>query len=350
MATDAKVASAPDVLTRTLPALNATSDMPGATPPVVVNNPATSASGEKPATTTEPVVVTPDPKADATKTDGADGKKADATVDATKTADAADAKKKDGINERFSKLTADRKAAEERAALEETNRKAAEARADALADDVRKLTQSVEKLIPKAPEDVRPERAKFDDPNKYDEALAQWSFRQGEIKAKAEAEAGFKQKTDAEHQAAADAARKTAQDKIAADWKTRSEAFTKDHADFDEVIKRDDVLITPTMGTAMMMSDHGPQIAYHLAQNPEEAAKIAAMPDAHQLMALGRLEAKLSVPPKTTETPDPINPLGTGRNAAAATKSANEESMSEYASRRQQELAAARSNGRAAKS
>ena len=61
--------------------------------------------------------------------------------------------------------------------------------------------------------------------------------------------------------------------------------------------------------------------------------RISQLPLSGQIKAIGRLEEKLSAPPKTTKAPDPIDTLKTGANSAVK-KSANEMSMDEYAAYR----------------
>lgn len=331
-------ASQPDVLTRVLPAMSATSDMPGEGINETIKAPPTSEAGGKP----EPVKTEPPAKSDPSKDNSAktDGEKTGdgdlVKVDGDK-ADAEPSKKKDGINERFSKLTSDRKAAEAAAAAAEETRKAAEARADKLAKDLETALEAIKKVVPPEPGDERPTRAKFDDPDKYDEALSGWAERMGAKKAKADAEAGFTAQREKESQDAAEAARKADADRINAEWTERSEKAKAEMPDFDEVIANENVTITETMGMAILNSDHGPKIAYHLGKNPAEAARIAALSPARQLLALGALEVTLNAPPKTTTAPDPITPIKGGR-ANPAPKTPHEESMEEYAARRASEL------------
>jgi hypothetical protein len=65
------------------------------------------------------------------------------------------------------------------------------------------------------------------------------------------------------------------------------------------------------MADAAFSSEKGPELLYHLAQNPAEADRIARLPPTQASMEMGRLEAKLAaVPPrKTTQAPDPIAPV-----------------------------------------
>lgn len=319
-----------DVLTKALPALSATTDMPVVTPPA--DDAAAKAAADKTA-------------ADKAAADKA---AADAKAAAEKTGDQTDkgdGKTKDGIKERFSDMAAKRRAAEERAATEESARKAAEAKADKLAAELEGINKRLDRMAPPDPADVRPDRKDFDDPAKYDEALIGWSARTAEKKAKAEAEAEFANKTEAEKRAAAEAAQKAEAERVAKDWNERSAKFAEETPDFHEAISNDAVKITGYMAQAMTYSEMGPKIAYHLAKNPAEAERISALNPMQQVAAIGRLEAQLNVPPKTTRTPDPISPITSNRSSAATTKSADEMSMDEYAARRHSEMAEARKNG-----
>jgi hypothetical protein len=59
-------------------------------------------------------------------------------------------------------------------------------------------------------------------------------------------------------------------------------------------------LCTDAMREAIISSEDGPAVAYHLASNPDEARRIAALDPVSQIRALGRLEAKLSTPAAPT--------------------------------------------------
>lgn len=76
-------------------------------------------------------------------------------------------------------------------------------------------------------------------------------------------------------------------------WKERSAAFAAEHTDFTEKVYADDVQISESMFEAITESEHGPAIAYYLADNPEEAERIANMSAAAAGRAIGRIEAKL---------------------------------------------------------
>lgn len=82
------------------------------------------------------------------------------------------------------------------------------------------------------------------------------------------------------------------------------------HSDFEEVVLRGKWDCSDTMLQAMLDSPETGDLAYHLATNPAEARRIAALSPIAQAREIGRLEAKLtqpaSQPAKTvTSAPEP---------------------------------------------
>lgn len=79
----------------------------------------------------------------------------------------------------------------------------------------------------------------------------------------------------------------------AAVWEGRQAAFASVRPDYVEAVMGSDWACSETMADAIQDSDAGPAVAYHLAQNPDAAAAIAALSPLGQVRALGRLEAGL---------------------------------------------------------
>lgn len=78
---------------------------------------------------------------------------------------------------------------------------------------------------------------------------------------------------------------------------------------------------TPEMAQAIRTSDAGGEVAYHLASNPEEARRIAALDPFSQVRELGRIEARLESPPPAkvpakTATSAPKPPVNQARGAS----------------------------------
>jgi hypothetical protein len=85
--------------------------------------------------------------------------------------------------------------------------------------------------------------------------------------------------------------------------------------DYEELVVNNQALpVTEAMRDALLATDKGPEILYHLAGNPEEILRIAEMPPYVQALELGRLEARMSLPKpnKSTSAPAPIKPLSAG--------------------------------------
>lgn len=112
-------------------------------------------------------------------------------------------------------------------------------------------------------------------------------------------------------------ARETTAAERKAKWTERVQAFSKDHPNFEEVVYAEDVDFSDAVAEALADSELGPQIAYHLAQNPDEARRISKLSAAAAGREVGKLEAKLAAPsandnasasqpaPRVTKAPAP---------------------------------------------
>jgi hypothetical protein len=341
----------PDILVRTGPALSATTDAPLADvpkPPVSAsNNPAdqasgiraemtveekaaaararTAASGEDPASAADPAV---DPGADpAAKTDD-DGKKVTPPY----------------VQREITK--ARNRQREAQAAAEEA-KAAAKAATDALTAAQAELAELKAKAdqpkVEQPAPDPKPARDQFDDPDAYDTALTEWATREGERKVVEKAAAERAEAEKKAEEAKAEEARKAQEAeaaKLQADWSTKREAAIEKYADYVEVAEGDHPVSVP-MAHAIMLAENGTDVAYHLGQNPEEAARIAALPNVGmQLFEMGRLSARLATPVTRAPRPAPIEPIDT--NNAPADTSEREPSMDEYGHKRLAQLRSAR--------
>lgn len=142
----------------------------------------------------------------------------------------------------------------------------------------------------------------FDSYDAYVAALTDWKVNM-RFKARDEAEATAKAK------AAADAAVQAFQQK--------ADAARAKYEDFDDVVG-DAPPITAVMRDALLESEHGADVMYHLGQNPAEITRISQLSPVAQVRELTRLEAKLAPPPAPeakpkaiTKAPEPIRPVGT---------------------------------------
>lgn len=86
----------------------------------------------------------------------------------------------------------------------------------------------------------------------------------------------------------------------------RRAAFAKDHPDFHDKIATS-LVCTQVMADTMIDSEHGPAVAYHLANNPDEAKRIAALSPVAQIRAIGAIEGRLAAAPTTTEPTNTVS-------------------------------------------
>jgi hypothetical protein len=105
-------------------------------------------------------------------------------------------------------------------------------------------------------------------------------------------------------------------------WNASLDKAREELDDYDEVTSESEAPTTPHMTRAIMESDIGAKIAYHLAKHPEDAARIAKLSPVRQIAEIGKLEDKVSqakpAPRKPSSAPDPIAP---NKGTAPAAKS-----------------------------
>lgn len=203
------------------------------------------------------------------------------------------------IERRFSEITKQREAAKQEAERERQARLELESK-------VRELES---KLSPPAPQepteaDPKPKPEQFSDMFEYAEALSEWTAdkRIREEKAKEAA-----QRQEQERQKTMDT------------WSQRVNDFRSKTPDFDDMVGSADVVVSNEVRDAIFDSDVGPQILYHLAENPDVAKKLSGMTAIGALRMIGKLEAKFEEPAqpqtqretavKTSKAPPPINPI-----------------------------------------
>jgi hypothetical protein len=151
-------------------------------------------------------------------------------------------------------------------------------------------TRTPEQTPAKAAESGKPNIADFETYDQYVEQLTEWKVEQREQAREAKAAAA---------QAAQEAQAR------AKTWNERVAAAKAELTDFDDVMAdADDIPATPAMIEAITSSDHGPAIAYHLAQNADEAKRIATLSPFAMAREIGKIEAAISAK-ATPETPKP---------------------------------------------
>jgi len=189
-----------------------------------------------------------------------------------------------------------------------------------------RATASAPAPAPNSPE--KPTAEKFATYDEYVEALTDWKAAEKVTKA-----------LEARDQSAAQERQQQAEHKQAQTFAERANEFAKTTPDFAEVMSMaDSVPASPAMQQAILKSPQGPQLAYHLAKNPAEAARIAQLEPADAAFELGTLAATLRgasapaapapKPPAVSKAPAPLSAVNTAATAGA--KAPGDMSMPEY--------------------
>lgn len=204
-----------------------------------------------------------------------------------------------------------------------------------LLEKITSMEQSINELRTKpkadasAATEAAPKRDDFDTYEDFIEAKAEWKALE---RVRQEFETREKSAKEAEGKSKQEKAQKEFEKATAA----RIEAGRKSYADFDAVINEafDDGLIPAgsPLHYALVEDDAGHDLAYHLAKNPDEAERIAALPERQMLRELGKLSLKLA-DKKPSDKPAPIDPVGNRRPPGTALR--DDLSMDEWVKRMQ---------------
>jgi hypothetical protein len=119
-------------------------------------------------------------------------------------------------------------------------------------------------------------------------------------------------------------------------WEAKQDAARSELADYDTVVQAHDPVTgapkwpcSEVAAEAIRTSDAGPKIAYHLASNPDEARRIAALSPLAQVLEIGKIAASVSTEAKTetktTNAPKPPGNQARGAGGAFSTSPATED-------------------------
>lgn len=233
---------------------------------------------------------------DATVEETAEESSTSEEVETEQDAEKAPQPRKPGIQRRLDELTANWREEQRRARqLEEQN-----------AELLRRVLQSDKAPEPKAPTQpvTEPKLDQFQTYDEYVGALADYKAEQ-RIQAWQN-----EQRAQQEAQQRAN---------VQSEFQRRAAEFRAEASDFDMVAFNPSLPVSDAMAEAINASDMGPQVLYYLGKNPNEAARIAALPAIQAARELGRLETRISLPqPKTvTSAPKPVTPLDGGGSSRA---------------------------------
>ena len=219
------------------------------------------------------------------------------------------------LEKRFSEITKQREEARKEAQNERQARIELEQRLAAMEQQRQPQQQSYV--------DSEPQPSQFNDAFEYAKALAEFSTE----KALAERDRQVAQQREQE-----------AQQKIIQSWAQKVQEAKAELPDFDDLVASSDVVVNNAVRDAILESDVGPKILYHLAENNDLAKKIASLSPNAALREIGKLEARFEVNPETKQTapvvrskaPAPIQPIRGGQGKADVPISANGEFHGSY--------------------
>jgi len=174
--------------------------------------------------------------------------------------------------------------------------------------------------------DEKPRPDQFVDAFEYAEALADWSAENAVMRARQE---------DVEKMKQAERA------KVIDTWNKKLEATKSELPDFDDMVASSDVVVSDQVRDAILESDVGPRILYHLAENQDLAEKISKSSLITALREIGKLEAKFekTEPVKSvaqkSKAPAPISPIKAGTSEQAIITDTDKMTYSQYKAMRQ---------------
>ncbi len=203
------------------------------------------------------------------------------------------------LERRFSEITKQREEARKEAQREREAREALEQRLAALEG---KQQPTKAEFV-----DEKPQPSQFSDAFEYAEALAEYTADKRIADMKRE-EAQAKEAEQRQ--------------KVITQWTSKVEAAKATLPDFDDIVASSDVVVNDDIRDAILESDVGPQILYHLAENDEVAKKIAGLSPKQALREIGKLEARFEAKPEAekpapivrSKAPAPIQPIRGGKN------------------------------------
>ena len=165
------------------------------------------------------------------------------------------------------------------------------------------VEKPVEKL---SSDDPEPDVEKYDSLTDFYKEHSRWAARQ-EVKE-------FQKKQEAKSQ---QEKQLTEQQKRVSEFQSKGAEFAKSVDDYQDAIDDvSDVIVSPGLQEALLDSDNGHEILYHLAKNKDELLRINKLSLVAQAREIGKWEAKISKEEKPevktkTAAPPPPKPVGT---------------------------------------
>jgi hypothetical protein len=98
--------------------------------------------------------------------------------------------------------------------------------------------------------------------------------------------------------------------RIRNDFAARQQEFAKKTPDYFEKVQTEDVRVPHEAAAYLQTMEDAPAVMYHMANNPEIAARLWNQPPLRQAMLLGELSAQLRTNPQVSTAPPPGKPTG----------------------------------------
>lgn len=221
-------------------------------------------------------------------------------------------KKKSGFQRRIDKLNQRVSAKEQEAeywkqqALKSANESSAEPKVEPKKQDA---------------SEGKPKPDNFDTHGEYVEALTEWKTDQ-KLKER-----------DQKHERSK---LEEAQAKLVSTYSERMKSFSEKVEDFQDVLEEvNDIPLSPTLRDIILSSQNGPELAYEMAKNRDEYARLCKLPPTEAAREVGKLEARLSLKAsdptteskKVTNAPKPLSPVKAG--SAPVKKSLSDPTLSQ---------------------
>ena len=173
-----------------------------------------------------------------------------------------------------------------------------------IAEGSRPQTQQVPEPAAREPV-AKPNLADFTDYETYIEALTDWKTTQKVTEVvHNQREATVQERQQAEAM------------ELAKGWASKQEDARKSIPDYDEVMGGAETVVAPYITDAILTSDRGPEVAYHLAKNPALAEKLNRLSPIAAAREIGRIEAALEKSSPGTSRSAPPPPARTTRSPA----------------------------------
>mgnify|MGYP001564356246 CR=1 FL=1 len=291
------------------------------------------------------------PAAGSTEDEGSEGKKPaeSATEDDPETLIEESHPAKKGINKRFSELTKEKKdlqalADARQAEADAAKREAEQAKAEVvrIQAEAAEAAKASKPVVANAEDDPAPQRADFTDPDDYVIAASAHAARSELRKANEAAQAEANTRAAEAQQRQNEANKAHIQTQITAlhqNFIANVERVKPEYPDYDEKVANNEKLeLRHDVFFSIERSADAPHILYHLASNPEVAAKLNGLSQIDAAIHIGELQAELrgARKPKVTKAAEPVKPVGNRSSPQA--KKLDEMSMDEYAAHREQEM------------